>query len=565
MKGALAMNSSYMMALARPAIFLIAALLPITLSADETRAQWPPHFDSYAAQLMRDWSIPGAAIAIVRRDEPNPSILSLGLRQWDRTERIDEHTMFGIASITKTFVAAGIGLLVQDGKVRWDDPVVRHLPDFKVQDPWITREVTLRDLLSHRSGVASYGDFLEEVPGLSEAQLVTRLALHEQSTAFRAGAEYNNYAYVVLAQVIERVSGQAWGEFLRARLWRPLGMGDTYAHADDFVPARNVLPSGDGWSKDIPLGLAAVPENVNVAAPHVRPESFFRGAYVYDAHENKNTLAHFHRTAIDPSQSVFASVADMSRWARVLMEPSTDQSTVLNRDIVRAMRGLTSVRRKDWPLNWQEIDRDPVSGLRQVGFGLGLEIYSYGGRMLFGHSGGELGYNSLMVIDPTAGFAVIALVNNAWRTWGAEHALVQTVLDWQYGSSSADWSQRYLERGAREHEKNLAMIKELLAAKPSGKQTFKDLEAYAGTYTNPLFGPLRVSAHKGRLRVTTGPTWEIELDHWGQEQFRGTVISPLRLGAFARFAVTQQRSVDSIELEFLELWGTKFRFERERP
>jgi hypothetical protein len=109
------------------------------------------------------------------------------------------------------------------------------------------------------------------------------------------------------------------------------------------------------------------------------------------------------------------------------------------------------------------------------------------------------------------------------------------------------------------------MIKELLAAKPSGKRTFADLEAYAGTYTNPLFGPLRVSAHKGRLRVTTGPTWEIELDHWGQDQFRGTVISPLRLGAFARFDVTQQRSVDSIELEFLELWGTKFRFERERP
>src|SRR5688500_14131225 len=110
------MVSTYMTRLKRPAIFLIAALLPTTLSADETRDQWPHNFESYAKQVMRDWSIPGAAIAIVRRDDPKPSILSLGLRQWDRPERIDERTMFGIASITKTFVAAGIGALVHDGK-----------------------------------------------------------------------------------------------------------------------------------------------------------------------------------------------------------------------------------------------------------------------------------------------------------------------------------------------------------------------------------------------------------------------------------------------------------------
>jgi CubicO group peptidase (beta-lactamase class C family) len=548
--------------LKRSATLLIAASLPMALSAEE---RWPPQFDGYVTQLMQDWSIPGAAVAIIRRDQPKPSILSFGLRQWDRSERIDEATMFGIASVTKTFVAAGIGLLVQDGKLQWDDPVVRHLPEFKVRDPWITREVTLRDLLSHRSGIASYGDFLEEVPGLSEKRLVEGLALHEQSTPFRAGVEYNNYAYVVLATVIEQVSGQPWGEFLRDRLWRPLGMNNTHAHADDFAPSGNVMPSGDGWSKDIPLGLAAVPKNVNVAAPHVRPESFYRGAYVYDPHENKNTLAHFHRTAIDPSQSAFSSIEDMSRWARVLMDQGAGQPEVLSKDIVRAMRGLTSVRRPDWPLNWTESNRDPTSGLREVGFGLGLEIYNYRGRVLFGHSGGELGYNSLMVIDPSAGFAVIALVNNAWRTWGAEHALVQAVLDWQYGSSSVNWSRQYLERGAREHATNLAMIKELLATQPSGKQTLADVAAYAGTYTNPLFGKLQISARKGKLYATTGPTWEIELDHWGQDQFRGTVISPLRLGAFARFAVSPQRSVDSVELEFLELWGTKFRFERERP
>lgn len=555
-------RNSTMQWLRRPAMFLIAAVLPLTASADEAR--WPPQFDGYVTQLMRDWSIPGAAVAIVRRDEPDPSILSFGLRQWDRPERVDESTMFGIASVTKTFVAAGLGLLVQEGKVQWDDPVVRYLPDFKVKDAWITREVTLRDLLSHRSGIDSYGDFLEEVPGLSEAQLVERLASHEQSMPFRSGAEYNNYGYVVLAAVIERVSGQPWGEFLRDRLWRPLGMNDTYAHADDFVPAKNVMPSGDGWSKDIPLGLDAVPKNVNVAAPHVRPESFYRGAYVYDDHENGNTLAHFHRTAIDPSQSVFSSVADMSRWARVLMGPGGVKSDVLGQDAVRAMRGLSSVRSKDWPLNWQEHDNNPTSGLRQVGFGLGLEIYSYRGHMLFGHSGGELGYNSLMLVDPTQGFAVVALVNNAWRTWSVERALVQTVLDWQYGVSGVNWSRHYLERGAREHTENLAMIKQVLAAKPEGKRTLADVKAYTGAYTNPLFGTLRIFVRNGRLYATTGPTWEIELDHWGEDQFRGTVISPLRLGAFVRFAVTPQRSVESVELEFLELWGTKFRFVRER-
>jgi CubicO group peptidase (beta-lactamase class C family) len=535
-------------------------------AAEAARAPLPPEFEASITRLMQDWSIPGAAVAVVRPAGP-PTIVTFGLRQWDRPQRVDATTMFGIASITKTFVAAGIGLLVQEGKIGWDDPVVTHLPDFRVLDPWITSHVTIRDLLAHRSGVASYGDFFEEVPDLSEAELVRRLAPYGQSMPFRQGAEYNNYAYVVLATVIERVSGKPWGTFLQERLWRPLEMHDTYAHADDFVPRQYVLPTGDGWSDTVPTGLDAVGREVNVAAPHVRPEAFYSGKFVHDRHELDNTLGHFHRTAIDPSQSAFASIRDMARWAQVLLAPAQNEpaSTVLSTETIGAMRRLGSVRKGDWPLNWQRIARDPLSGLHDVGFGLGLEIYSYREHMLFGHGGNELGYNALMVVDPSRELAVVALVNNAWRTWGAERAIVQTVLDWHYGAQAVDWSRHYLEEGARQHTENLAFIARLIDERPAGARSLPALSGYAGDYSNPLFGKLRIEERQGRLYATTGPTWEIELEHWGRDTFRGTVVSPLRLGAFARFTVDESRSASAVELEFVELWGTKFRFERARP
>lgn len=536
----------------------IAAILLLLVIALPVQAKpsAPPDFDAYIERMRQQWSIPGVAVAIVPMEGPG-EIRSYGLRQWDRPEKIDEHTMFGIASVTKTFVAAGIAKLVDEGKLEWDAPVVRYLPEFAVADPLVSREVTLRDLLSHRSGMATYGDWLEEAPGLTEAGLVARLRHVGQEIPFRSRARYNNYGFVVLAQVIERVSGQAWGDYVRDAIWRPLGMNDTHAHADDFVAAANVLPTGDGWRNDMPRGLSAVPRTVNVAAPHLFWEAAFEGKIVYDPRELKNTTAHFHRTAIDPSQSVFSSIGDMSRWAQFLMR--ADDGPVLSAKAVRTLRQLTSISGSgNWMVN-QQPDR-----LKAVGHGLGMEMFRYRDHALFGHDGSELGYGARMLIDPAAGFAVVILINNQTRTFTAIDAIAQPVLDHLYGFEAKNWSDILLDEARQGHAEFIDQIAALERSLPKGAPLPLPLAAYTGTYRDPFAGELRIVQRGKRLIATTGDSYEIELSHWGGNRFRGVVVSPLRLAAFVDFQVQEGGSRPSrLSLDYVEVPETSLTFVRD--
>lgn len=539
----------------RPFLALLAlAFMPISPAAAEGNTAFPPEMDAYAAEMREQWSIPGIAVAIIGMDG-EPIIKTYGQRQWDRPEKIDGDTMFGIASITKTFIAGGIAKLVDSKKLDWDDPVVKHLPEFRTEDPAVTASVTVRDLLSHRSGIETRGDWLEEIPGLSEAGLVERLVHVGQSVPFRARPQYNNYGFVILAQIIERISGMPWGAYLTREIWHPLGMKNTFAHADAFVPAKNVLPSGDGWSDTIPRGLGAVPARVNVAAPHVRWEKAFAGKIVYDRRELDNTTAHFHKTAIDPSQAVFSSLNDMARWARFLLR--ADDNAVLSARSVRALRQMNSIRGNgDWAVNGE---RDTLRG---IGYGLGMEIYRYRGRNLFGHAGDELGYSAKILMDTDKGVGVVILVNNLTRTFTSVDAIAQYMLDHLYGTPVTNWSARFLESGFRDHAKMMDQMAAVLAERPSGSLS-APLSEYAGRYTAPFAGTLRIEQRGKRLIATTGPSYEIELTHWGQNTFHGTVISPLRLQTFVTFKMDNAGKPSALSLRYLEIPEIDLSFNRE--
>ncbi len=520
----------------------------------ETARPLPPGLDAYVEKMRTDWSIPGVAIAIVPQDGP-PIIKTYGQRQWNRAQKITPTTMFGIASVTKTFVAAGIAKLVDAGKLDWDDPVVRHLPEFRTADPYVSANVTIRDLLSHRSGINAHGDWLEEIPGLSEAGLVTRLAHVGQSTPFRSKPEYNNYGFVVLAQIIERKTGMAWGRYLTEQIWRPLGMTSTYAHADNFVPARNVLPSGDGWSDSIPSGQDAVSASVDVASPHVQWEAYYKGQIVYDARELANRTAHFHRTAIDPAQSVFSSVQDMARWSQLLMR--ADDGPVLSAKAIRALRQLNSINGSgDWVVNGER------PKFRQIGYGLGMEMYRYRGHMLFGHSGGELGFGSQMVVDPEAKVAIVVLFNNLTRTFVANDAIVQYLLDDLYGLPPTDWSTQLLDKGRDEHREYQQMFAAMDAERPKGAPLSAPLGNYVGRYSDAFAGNINIVRRGDRLIATTGPSYEIELTHWGKDVFRGVVVSPLRLAAFVQFDMGEGQRPSALSLQYVEIPEISLRFTR---
>ncbi len=505
------------------AVALLAAIVsPATVQAQPAGPVFSPEFDAFVEEVRRDWSIPGVAIAVVKDDRVTTK--TYGLRQFDRNAPITEKSLFGIASVTKSFVAAALAKLASEGKVGLDEPVVKYLPDFKVADPWLSRTITIRDLLAHRTGLASYGDWPEEIAGMSEAEVVERMAHLDQAVSFRERPYYNSITYVAAAQIIEKVSGKPWGQYIDEEIWTPAGMNDSYAHADDFIPAANVLPTGDGWSDKIKIGQDAVPAGADVATPHVQWEHALDRSLAFIPSDLNDRMAHFHRTSIDPGQSIFSSPRDMARWARLLLNMGQiDGHQVLPALAVREMRRGAIIRRGDFPANWLTEFNDSGDGLQPVIYASGLMIYTYRGRSLFGHSGDELGYATLMIADPEKKLAVVVMINNFASKNGATEALVGRTLNALYGEDKVDWSQMALARQHVQLAENNEVFGKLFAVK--GPEP-KALKSFTGTYEHPFCGKLFVRVEKGKLIASTGPTWDAELKPLGDGTFQGTVRGP---------------------------------------
>ena len=500
-------------------------------SAQQAAATTPQGFPEIIQELQHDWSIPGLAVAVVERDRI-PYLKAFGFKERGAAAPLSENSVFGIASVTKTFVAVAVATLVDDGKLRWDDRVVDHLPDFKVLDPYVTANVTIRDLLAHRSGIASYADLLEENPNLTEPDLVKRLAFADQSMSFRSGYQYSSYTFVVLAQLIEALSGKPWADYMREAVLEPLALNGVYVHADEFVTEGNVLPTGDGWSTSISIGQAALKDGIDAASPHVAWERFHDHGLVFEKAELDYDLSHFHRTAIDPGQSMYASIEHLARWTQMwLNDGELDGTRLLDVSTIKEMRGkhgLAKKKNRAWPLDWKEKASAPWASRRRVGVGLGLFMFDYRGHTLYGHSGSELGYGSLMVVDPNEEFAVVAMINNSSRSFGAVDAVVQTLLDHRYGFEFQDWSAHYMElakEGLREYFDHLSA---LTASRPAGAETNPDFGKYVGHYANPFAGPIEVLERDGMLVATTGESYFLELRYWGGNDFKAVPIGPIR-------------------------------------
>src|SRR3712207_1959606 len=203
---------------------LAAALAPIgaaPATAQQQREPWPG-YDAYVTTALATWKVPGVAIAIVRND----SIIyakGYGLRELGKADPVNERTLFAIGSASKAFTSAAIAMLVDEGKVRWDDPATRYLPNFQMHDPYVTRELSLRDLLSHRSGLAR-GDLLWYGSDLDRDEILRRVRFLQPSWSFRSTFGYQNLMYLAAGQVVARVANTTWDDFITRRIFQPLGM-----------------------------------------------------------------------------------------------------------------------------------------------------------------------------------------------------------------------------------------------------------------------------------------------------------------------------------------------------
>ena len=490
----------------RPGLLSVgAAVALLAPAAGHAQSREPyPGFDAYVGAAMKTWKVPGAAIAIVRND----SMIfakGYGIREVGKPERVTERTMFAIGSASKAFTAAGVAILVDEKKVRWDAPAAAYLPGFQLYDPYATRELTVRDILSHRSGLAR-GDMLWYGSELDRDEILRRTRFLQPTWSFRAQFGYQNLMYLAAGQVIARVSDMRWDDFIDQRIFEPLGMTSSTTSIS---------------------ALAGMPD---VAKPHAEIDDTVRAI----PWRNIDNIA--------PAGSINSHVIDMAQWVRLqLGKGKFSGKQLIDDELVEEMHTPHTVVRLDGA--WKRMN--PSAHL--MAYGLGWFLNDYEGRLVVHHGGNIDGMSALVALMPGEDIGMVILTN--MNGSGLPTVLMRRAFDALLGTPPRDWSAELL----RLRDRTLARAKETErkreAERVKGTRPSLPLSAYVGTYADSMYGEAKVRQENGRLVVEFGPSFVGEMEHWHFNTFRTRWRDPSLGRAWVNFTIGSNARVRQMEME----------------
>lgn len=472
------------------AAYFVALALTIAAPPAIARAQQKPDlaaFDKYVAHAARDWRVPGLAISIVKDDSLVFS-KGYGVIEIGKPAPATEHTRFAIGSTTKAMTTAALAMLVDEGKLHWDDRVIDHLPELRLYDAYATHELTVRDLLTHRSGLPGT-DLLWVIPenNVSIPEMMRRLRYVKPTSSFRSHWEYQNVVYSIAGLLVERISGMPWQTFVRTRIFAPLGMTET-----------------------VPL-VSEVLGQSNVAVPH-------------DVVNDTVKVVPVRTTdAVAPAGSVWSSVSDMSKWMRFML----DSGRVGTKQLI-APATFAEIVAPQIRAPMDEYPALELSRPRFFSYALGWFVEEYHGHTIWMHTGSIDGMCALIALEPDKKLGVYVLENLDHAE--LRHALMFEVLDMFDGgdaTSHRDWSKDVqalfaAKRAARPSRRNASAA----TTEPSAPASLA-LDRYAGTYTDSTYGTVTVTEANGALHARFDK-WDIgELVHGTYEEFHSKVRDPL--------------------------------------
>lgn len=458
---------------------LLLASVPVAAQTNGDR-NTVRELDAYFAKAAKDWNVPGLAVAIVHKGQL-VFAKGYGVRDVGTKEPVDTQTIFAIASTTKAITAAALGMLVDEGKVRWDDKVTKYLPSFQMHDPWATREVTVRDLITHRGGLPN-ADFLWTSGDNSRDEVIRRIRFIEPTYSFRAGYVYHNVMYTVAGAVIEAASGMSWDDFLRTRIFQPLGM------------TRSVTTLAEAVRKD------------NRAQPHGRQGDTLR--------VSGNSLA----DGIGPAGSVWSSVADMSKWVKFLLDTGkvNGRPLLTPQTWAELFRPVTILP----PWNSNSAPQLRMSKPHFRSYALGWFQQDYLGRQVDFHTGSLTGMIAINGLIREEGIGVYILSNTSTEI---RHPLMFKVLDTYLGAPPRDWSGEILAmRRADDVRDSTNATSRPQNQRVEGTKPSLALERYAGTFADPdsLYPTVTITSEDGGLRYRLSSTQAGTLEHWQYDSFR---------------------------------------------
>lgn len=463
------------------------ARVPAPVAASAASATY--NLDADVTRVMKTFDVPGIAIAIVK-DGKVVATRGFGVRKLGQPAPVDANTLFEVASNSKAFTAAALAMLVDEGKLAWDDPVTKHLPDFQMYDAYVTHEMTVRDLLTHRSGLGlGAGDLLWwPTTSFSTDEIIEKLRYIKPATSFRSAYAYDNLLYIVAGKIIAAKSGKSWGDTVREKILNPVGMTGT---TTSLAEGASIANQAGAHSKI----------NERIALVKSMPVANAVGAV-----------------------GINTNAEDIAKWMQVLLDEGKIASKGMDAG-GKPVRLYSEARAKDlWSAQTPIRISEPPAALAATrpnfsAYGLGFQLRDYHGQKVAMHGGALQGFYSRVVLVPESKLG-IAIFTNA-ESGGALNALQYRLLDQYMGYAPADWIGIVADQEKAMHAKELARVKAAGTSRAAASKPSLALADYEGDYQDAWYGKATIS-HVGKKQILTmsrTPDLTGELVHFQHDTF----------------------------------------------
>jgi CubicO group peptidase (beta-lactamase class C family) len=461
--------------------WVLGCVLALVAVGPAPAQQRPPRelrdFDAWVARAVRDWGVPGLAVAVVK-DDAVVFARGYGVRTLGAAAPVTPRTLFANASTTKAFTALAVGLMVDEGKLGWDDRVADRLPELVLHDPYPARELTIRDLLAHRVGFGDPG-YLWYGVELPEAELFHRVRFVAPQSSFRSRYAYNNVTYAAAGIIAGRADGRGWDALVRERILTPLGMRATVTQGRDLPP------------------------DADLASPHFLVDDTLR-------------VIPGVGMLVDPiaaAGAMYSNVLDMAQWLRFLLKGGRlgDSALVRERTFAELFRPQTVIPVESFY---------PTAGRthpRFTAYGLGWFLQDYRGAFVAMHTGSIDGYVAIVGLIPDRRLGVVVFANRDHAE--LRHAIMLRVFDAYLGGPARDWSAELKSLYDSLDARQRAGRDSLAARRVTGTTLSLPLERYAGTYADSAVGTVTVRVVDGRLTFAQSPFLTGDLEHWHYDVF----------------------------------------------
>ncbi|HVY73714.1 MAG TPA: serine hydrolase [Puia sp.] len=479
----------------------------------------PPKLDAYVDSVLKTFEVPGLCIALVQNGKV---ILAkgYGVKKLGTNEPVTPHTLFSIASNSKAFTAAALEILVEEKKIRWDDPVIRYLPEFRMSDPWVTAQITIRDLLVHHSGITAYaGDFLLFPPSdYTRMELLAKLEHIPLTRGFRTTYAYDNILYLAAGEIVKRVSGMEWEDFVRTRVLERIGMSETEPR------------------------FSAMKNHPDIASSHARS----RGIVKVDEHYFDQALG----DVSDPAGGIASNAVDMSKWLLTQL----DSGRAPNGNRIFQAAATNDLWQIVTPIPIGKTDSSLAPARKDFfGYALGFRIYNYGKYKVIGHGGKLDGFVSQVAFVPELKLGIAVLTNQ--ESTGAYWSIIYHLFDHYMHNPRFNWIagfKKEMDSSMAEYQR--AWRKANIV--PSGKPMPALSPAqYAGRYYDTLCGEVSITRDTAGLvlRFKHCPQFVADLVPFQYETFLAKFRNPdLKADSYLTFTLSPDGKPERFTLQVID-------------